>query len=90
MHSSSKEVLSTTLLVTTIRAGDDAELVEKLLGIDLKNAYLRTPGLWTMLHFACWYGRLKIARVFLAYGAPAWAKSESGMSSRLLGWRISI
>jgi ankyrin repeat protein len=80
MHSSSKEVLSTSLLVTTIRAGDDAELVEKLLNTDLKNAYLRIPGLWTMLHFACRYGRLRIARVLLAYGAPAWAKSESGMS----------
>jgi ankyrin repeat protein len=80
MHSSSKEVLSTTILVTTIRAGDDAELAQTLVNIDPENAYLRVPGLWTMLHFACQHGRLKIARVLLANGAPAWAKSESGMS----------
>lgn len=81
LHSSSKAVLSTAILLATIAAGDDAELTQALVDIDPKNAYLRTPGLWTMLHFACRYGRIKIARVLLANGAPAWAKSESGVTA---------
>jgi ankyrin repeat protein len=79
MHSSSKEVLSTTILVEAIRTGDDAELAQALVDIDPKNAYLRVPGLWTMLHFACRYGRIKIARALLANGAPAGAKNEAGL-----------
>ncbi|PNP74658.1 hypothetical protein FNYG_11994 [Fusarium nygamai] len=80
MHPSSKEVLSTTILVKTIRAGDDAELAQALVDIDPKNAYLRMPGLLTMLHVACRFGRVKIARVLLANGAPAWAENEEGLS----------
>lgn len=81
LHSSSKEVLSTAILFATIVAGDDAELAQALVDIDPKNAYLRTPGLWAMMHFACRYGRIKIARVLLANGAPAWAKSERGVTA---------
>ncbi|GKU13752.1 ankyrin-1 isoform x6 [Fusarium langsethiae] len=80
MHASSKEVLSTTILDKAIRAGDDAELAQALVDIDPKNAYLRTPDLSTMLHFACRFGRIKIARVLLANGAPLTAVNKRGLS----------
>ncbi|KLU90412.1 hypothetical protein MAPG_10266 [Magnaporthiopsis poae ATCC 64411] len=81
LHSSSKEALSTTILSATIVAGDDAELAQSLVDINPKNADLHTPRLWTMLHFACRYGRIKIARVLLANGAPARAESEDGVTA---------
>ncbi|KAL8371965.1 hypothetical protein RB595_001668 [Gaeumannomyces hyphopodioides] len=81
LHSSSKEALSTTILSATIVAGDDAELAQSLVDINPKNAYLRTPRSWTMLHSACRYGRIKIARVLLANGSPAGAESEDGVTA---------
>ncbi|KAJ4320115.1 hypothetical protein N0V84_006002 [Fusarium piperis] len=80
MHSNSKEVLSTRILVKAIQNGDDAKLAQSLIDINPKNIYLGSEGLWGMLHFACRYGRIKIARVLLANGAPSWAENENGLS----------
>ncbi|KAM0429271.1 hypothetical protein ACHAPT_006485 [Fusarium lateritium] len=80
MHTSSKKVLSTKILIKTIQAGDGAELAQALVDIDPKNAYICTKSLWSMLHLACRYGRIKIARVLLANGAPALAENEGGLS----------
>ncbi|KAL8366637.1 hypothetical protein RB595_010479 [Gaeumannomyces hyphopodioides] len=81
LHSSSKEALSTTMLSATIAAADDAELAQSLVDINPKNADLRMPRSCTMLHLACRYGRIKIARVLLANGAPAGAESEDGVTA---------
>ncbi|KAL8399972.1 hypothetical protein RB594_000395 [Gaeumannomyces avenae] len=81
LHSSSKKALSETIISATIVAGDDVELAQLLVDANPGITDLRTPQLWTMLHFACRYGRIKIARLLLANGAPAWAEGEDGVTA---------
>ncbi|EJT81450.1 hypothetical protein GGTG_01429 [Gaeumannomyces tritici R3-111a-1] len=78
LHSRSKAALSMTMLSATIVAGDDAELVQSLVRINPRYVALGTAQPWTMLHLACRYGRIKIARVLLANASPAWAKGVDG------------